>query len=240
MQLLFGFLIALLLFWLVRYRLQSSPRQAKQWWLSLALGITALVFILLALTGRLQFLVAAGAALILLIRRVITLVQYGPLLKQALDFFKGNLTDDDEQTSSVTTSLLTMTLDHRTGLMDGEVLAGEYAGQHLSRLHETQLAKLYRECRGHYPDSVAVLEAYLDRRLDSEWRAEAAREGQAPRSPDDLTREQALAILGLEEGASREEIIQAHRRMMQKVHPDRGGSDFLAAQVNRAKTLLLD
>ena len=97
------------------------------------------------------------ARLILLIRRVITLVQYGPLLKQALDFFKGNLTDDDEQTSSVTTSLLTMTLDHRTGLMDGEVLAGEYAGQHLSRLHETQLAKLYRECRGHYPDSVAVL-----------------------------------------------------------------------------------
>ncbi len=239
MQLLFGFLIALLLFWLVRYRLQSSPRQAKQWWLSVALGITALVFILLALTGRLQFLVAAGAALILLIRRVITLVQYGPLLKQALDFFQGNLTGNDEQTSSVTTSLLAMTLDHRTGQMDGDVLVGEYAGQILSQLNDTQLAKLYRECRGSYPDSVAVLEAYLDRRLDSEWRAEAAREGQAPRSPDDMTREQALAILGLEEGASREEIIQAHRRMMQKVHPDRGGSDFLAAQVNRAKALLL-
>lgn len=54
-----------------------------------------------------------------------------------------------------------------------------------------------------------------------------------------LSEQEALAILGLKPGASREEIVQAHKRMMQKVHPDRGGSDHLAAQINRAKDTLL-
>ena len=54
-----------------------------------------------------------------------------------------------------------------------------------------------------------------------------------------LSRRQALNVLGLEEGASEDEIVEAHRRLMQKLHPDRGGSSFLAAQINRAKDTLL-
>jgi DnaJ homolog subfamily C member 19 len=50
---------------------------------------------------------------------------------------------------------------------------------------------------------------------------------------------QAYEVLGLNPNASRDEIIQAHRRMMQKVHPDRGGSDYLASQINQAKDTLL-
>lgn len=55
-----------------------------------------------------------------------------------------------------------------------------------------------------------------------------------------MTREQALAILGLNAGATEEEIIQAHRRLMARVHPDKGGSDFLAAQINLARKILLE
>jgi curved DNA-binding protein CbpA len=53
------------------------------------------------------------------------------------------------------------------------------------------------------------------------------------------TREHALEVLGLEEGASEEDIIQAHRRLIQKCHPDKGGSEYLAVQLNKAKDILI-
>jgi curved DNA-binding protein CbpA len=55
-----------------------------------------------------------------------------------------------------------------------------------------------------------------------------------------MTRKEALNVLGLEEGASEREILEAHRRLMQRVHPDRGGSAFLAQQLNEARRVLLD
>jgi hypothetical protein len=64
-------------------------------------------------------------------------------------------------------------------------------------------------------------------------------EGTAPpQSSPNMTTKEALAVLGLEEGASEEDIIAAHRSMMQKNHPDRGGSDYLAAKINQAKDIL--
>lgn len=55
-----------------------------------------------------------------------------------------------------------------------------------------------------------------------------------------MTRERALEILGLGTQPTREEILAAHRRLIQKLHPDRGGSKFLAQQLNEAKARLLD
>ena len=54
-----------------------------------------------------------------------------------------------------------------------------------------------------------------------------------------MDKKQACEILGIEPDACKEDIIKAHKRMMQKVHPDRGGSDYLAAQINQAKVTLL-
>ncbi len=59
------------------------------------------------------------------------------------------------------------------------------------------------------------------------------------RGKQKMSIEEAMAVLALKPGYSSEDIIAAHRRMMQKVHPDRGGSDYLAAQINQAKEVLL-
>lgn len=62
---------------------------------------------------------------------------------------------------------------------------------------------------------------------------------QHAKSHNGMTKEKAYEVLGLKPGAGKEDIITAHKRMMQKIHPDRGGSDYLAAEINQAKDTLL-
>ncbi len=62
---------------------------------------------------------------------------------------------------------------------------------------------------------------------------------QARSNPGSMTREEALEILGLNPGANEQEIIDAHKKLMQKMHPDKGGTSFLASQINQAKDTLL-
>lgn len=54
-----------------------------------------------------------------------------------------------------------------------------------------------------------------------------------------MTTEEACSVLGIDANASKEEIIEAHRKLIQKIHPDRGGNDYLAAKINQAKDHLL-
>jgi hypothetical protein len=145
------------------------------------------------------------------------------------------------QRSRVRTGGLEMELDHDTGEMDGRVTGGRFAGARLSQLDRDDLFSLYAELSSD-AESRAVLEAYLDRRFP-EWRAEAGDGGDRGTGDSDgfeqMSREEAYQILGLQPGASEEEIHHAWRRMMKKVHPDSGGSAFLAAKINAAKDLLL-
>jgi len=90
-------------------------------------------------------------------------------------------------------------------------------------------------------ESRALLAAYLDRR-DAGWREHAQADaapgrGSAPRGP--MTHEEAYQILGLQAGAKAEEIVRAHRTLMKRIHPDQGGTNYLAARVNEAKDTLL-
>jgi hypothetical protein len=127
-------------------------------------------------------------------------------------------------------------IDHGSGDVGGAVLKGSLAGRTLDGLADSELMTLHAECSVD-ADSRRVLEAYLDRRLGADWRK---KQGPPPGDPRaDMTRAEALAVLGLGEGASKEEIRAAHRRLIQRMHPDAGGSADLAARINRAKDVLL-
>ena len=142
------------------------------------------------------------------------------------------------QVSRVRSAFVEMELDHDSGAMRGRILAGRHEGVSLDALDVATLTGLFGEIDA---ESGALLAAYLDRREPS-WREHAqgnARAGDVAASSGKMTQEEAYQILGVQPGASPEEIGRAHRSLMKKLHPDQGGSTYLAARVNEAKDVLL-
>lgn len=143
--------------------------------------------------------------------------------------------------STVRTAALEMELDHDSGGLEGMVLAGRHEGKTLSQLAQRELIELHADFAGD-GESLQLLETYLDGRFPA-WREDADadmgdRQRSSPASGS-MTEQEAYQILGLEAGASAAEVRQAHRRLMQRMHPDLGGSSFLAARINQAKDVLL-
>lgn len=155
--------------------------------------------------------------------------------------------------SRVRTEWVELELNHNNGEMAGTILNGEHAGKALNDLPRTVLAAFYADAASADTQTARLLEAYLDRRFGPEWRtaagqgkhrngdgAGAGRSGQREQNgrQSGMSRTEALRVLGLQEGAGPDAIRAAHRRLMQQYHPDRGGSDYLAAKINEAKDVL--
>jgi hypothetical protein len=145
------------------------------------------------------------------------------------------------QTSRIVTDHLEMELDHDTGEMRGRVLKGLFADRNIESLTPADMALLWQDCRITDPQSAQIIEAYLDR-VHATWRDDVARgESKMGRGPGGrMTPKEAIEILGLAPGASEDEIRSAHRDLMLKLHPDRGGSTYLAAKINEAKDVALE
>jgi hypothetical protein len=143
------------------------------------------------------------------------------------------------QASRVRSQFLDMTLDHDSGELKGQIVAGPNAGHPLD---EFDLPQLTAMIPAFDTESVSLLESYLDRRFPA-WRQDAhgnTAAGQGRPAPSGkMTDEEAYQILGLQPGAARDDIGRAHRGLMKKLHPDQGGSTYLAARVNEAKDTLL-
>lgn len=150
------------------------------------------------------------------------------------------------QQSQITTNFLEATLDHDTGALTGTVLQGRFQGAALGSLDVDDLMALLHECAHVDPASAQIVEALLDRQYP-DWRDAAqgkaggsADASGAAHAPDgSMSRDYAFQVLGLQPGATDDDIRAAHRELMQKLHPDRGGSTVLAAQINQAKEVLL-
>ncbi|MBL6613399.1 MAG: molecular chaperone DnaJ [Reyranella sp.] len=225
--------VALTIAWLLRANPSSLARVVRI--LLLGVGVIGVGFMLIF---GIRFLPSVLPELFGLAGLVIT----GLIARAVRNWSsRGFSTPGSAKRTEARTSFLQAWIDHGTGDVGGTVLAGRFAGRTLDSLSDSELMDLHQECAAD-ADSRRVLEAYLDRRLGTDWRnsQQAPPHGSSPGGPRvDMTREEALAVLGLAEGASVEEIKAAHRRLIQRMHPDVGGTADLAARINRAKDVLL-
>lgn len=146
--------------------------------------------------------------------------------------------------SRMRSAMIEMEFNHSTSVLSGNVLAGKFEGRSLDDLLRSECFELHHACLFQDGGGARLLEAYLDRRFPG-WRAarkgeaNARRGGEVRARPGAMSQDEAYEILGLRQGAGRQDIVQAHRTLIKKWHPDHGGSTDLAARVNQAKEVLL-
>jgi len=225
--LLLGLIVAVWYWWSYQKRLPAERRRGFLWksgfWAVLGISI------LLVYTGRMHWLGAGLAALVPLVKGLIALSFRALPLMRILRRFKTT-------PSQFRTRSLVVTINFSSGQMDGEILVGELAGKQLSELSTEQLKAFAEDIKGTDRESSILLQAYL---LRSGTQGFQGTEGFKPGGYADLSKDEAYNVLGLEPGASQQDIIKAHKRLMQRLHPDRGGSDYLAAKINSAKDKLI-
>ncbi|MBU8539830.1 J domain-containing protein [Falsiroseomonas tokyonensis] len=212
---------------LLKLFVAAKPAQVKAALAFLAAGLGLALLVALLASGR-------GA------QAIWALVLFGPVIwrwwqgRRAAGTFARGGAASPGQASDVETAWLAMALDHDSGRMTGRVKAGRYAGADLAQLDLPDLLALMAELAAQDPEGMPLLEAWLDR-SHPDWREAAP----PPPPGGPMGRAEALAVLGLAEGASPEAIRAAHRRLMRSAHPDQGGSDWLAARLNAARDALL-
>jgi len=199
-------------------------------WVAAGIGMTAtaagLLFLIVTDRWAPALVLAGGLAPLVLRRRARWRRRFG------------TASGGGGERSEVQTELLRMKLEHDTGAMTGTVRRGAFAGRALQDLDRAEMLALWQQCLAEDEQGARLLETYLDR-FRPDWRkGDGASAGAG--AGGTMTRDQAYAILDLKPGATPDEIRDAHRRLMMKLHPDHGGSTYLAAEINRAKDLLLD
>jgi DnaJ domain len=229
MALVFGLVILVLVLWLLHSFARSDPHKVAAA-LKIGGGTVSLAGAAFFLArGRIDAAIALGMAGL----GLLGWLPFGPA------GFGARTRKKTGQVSRVRTAFIEMELDHDTGDMRGRILAGRHEGVPLDALDPPTLIGFLGDID---EESRALLATYLDRRSPgwsehAEGDAAAGREG-APRSGP-MTEQEAYQILGLHPGASAADIGRAHRSLMKKLHPDQGGSTYLAARINEAKDTLL-
>lgn len=215
----------------------KAVRKAINWG---GIFFIAVVILFLVATGRLGGAMAGLVALAAWGMRILSMLHMGRQFSGMFRSFRfgrgGGAAPGGE--SEVETAYLSMRLDLSSGAMDGKVKQGNFQGRRLTALSQSELLALLHEVGGD-PDSSGLLEAYLDR-AHPDWRETSGAAGAQASTPQGaMTADEAYRILGLKSGADDGEIKAAYRRLMGQLHPDHGGSDYLAAKVNQAKDFLL-
>lgn len=226
--LIFGLLVLVLALWALNVISKVNPKVGARV-LKASGGLLALGFaVYLGLRGEMAIAIPLGVFGL----GLLGWIPFGPA------GFSDRTQKTGGQTSRVRSAYVEMELDHDSGEMRGRIVAGRQQGAALERLDVETLAGLLSEMD---EESRALLVAYLDRR-DPGWGEHAqgdAATGRPAASSGKMSEQEAYQILGVEPGASADDISRAHRTLMKKFHPDQGGSTYLAARINEAKEILL-
>lgn len=225
----YGLLILVLLLVLGAVFVNTEPAKLLQVGRGIVIAIMVAVIAFLLFTGRFGLAIGAGMMLAGLLRGSNPFARYPRQEKGG------------EQVSQVCTDWLEMRLDHESGEVSGRVLKGAYAGRALDDLDFAEVKKLYTNLMQDDPSSAQLLDSYASRRFGGDWQdvSDAGRNDAHPPPPGGMSREEALEILGLDETADEQAIHKAYKEMIRRVHPDQGGSSYLAAKINQARDVLL-
>lgn len=220
-------IVGLWYWWTYQKNLASDKRRPFLWksgfWLILSIAIYLVV------TGRMHWLGAGIAALVPILRTILIWGgRAGPLLR-----LYGRFKTTPSQFRS---QFLVVTINFSSGSIDGEIISGDFSGKKLAELSEAELKQLLEQYKTSDKESYILLQAYLIRSGSSSGQSY---QQYNPSNISELSTNEAYEILGLPNTATKDEIVKAHKRLMQRMHPDRGGSDYLAAKINAAKDLLI-
>ncbi len=227
--LIIGVLVLALVLWAMKSFSGVNPRIAAAWLKGIG-GIAAVVVaVFLGLRGRIDMAIPIG----------ITGLGLLGWLPWSIPGISARTQKSTGQISRVRSAFIEMELNHDTGAMGGRILAGPLEGRLLDSVDLPTLMSFGAEID---EESRALLMAYLDRRQPG-WREHAEHDAgpreRRPTSSGKMTEEEAYQILGLQPGAGADDVTRSHRSLMKKLHPDQGGSTYLAARVNEAKDILL-
>ena len=210
-----------------------SEDKKKQVAKKIAIAGLLILLAIMALTGRLHWIAAAIGALLPLLPRLARFA-FG-VWPAVLPYFRRY---QQNKQSNMRTQFLSLQINMITGELQGEVLEGLYKGEKLHLLSVEQLNELLSAYQDKDAESAALLSAFMQRKHPGSSSAGSSSSSYSPNNAT-MTAQQARDVLGLSESATKAEVIKAHKRLMQKLHPDRGGSDYLAVQINQAKEVLL-
>ena len=225
---------------------QQLMKQGTSGKIKIAMIVVGLSFLALAAMGRAHIAFGIIGALMTQVMRFIPLLsRFAPFLQKYLPplSMSGKGAHSNNGTgaeSRVATASLVMTLNHATGQINGEVIAGQFENRLLSELSNAELYQFYQYCESNDVDAIRLLDAYIARERSDWHEAPESDNGEDNLAKGDgVSVREAYDILGLQPDADKEQIISAHRSLMSQLHPDRGGSNYLAAKVNEAKKILL-
>ena len=211
----------------------NQPKSTRIRWILYAV---ATIVVVLAVTGKLHWLMALGATVIgalpIIIKKLYFLLRYFPLIGGLISRAGYGKSGN----ARFETTWLRLEVNPALGTLDGEVLQGEFKNRRLSSMSLAELEKLKKILRGQDLKSTMLLQSYITVRNRTRGTHSESTETHTDTS---MTRDEALNILGLKANATREDITRAYKRLIQKIHPDRGGSSYLTIKINQAKELLL-